>query len=127
MKMHELAISQAIAELVLKEAQKMGAKKVLRVEVEIGKLTFLNPEQVNFWVEASFKGTLAEGSKLEIKIIEPLVVCPACGYRGQLLPEEDSLSHWVLPLLECPQCRSTELKVEKGRECTLRRVQLLAE
>ena len=125
--MHELAVSQAIAELVLKEAEKREAKKVLTVEVEIGKLTFLNPDQVSFWVETSFKDTPAEGSKLDVKVIEPLVVCQACGYRGQLLPEEDPLYHWVLPLLKCPECGSTELKVEKGRECTLRRVELLCE
>ena len=43
-----MATSQAIAELVLKEAQKREAKKVLAVEVDIGALTFLNPEQVDF-------------------------------------------------------------------------------
>ena len=125
--MHEMSTSQAIAELVLKEAQQREAKQVLKVEVEIGQLTFLNPDQVAFWVQESFKGTPAEGAELSIKLVEPLVACQACGYQGQLQVEEDPLFHWVLPSLKCSGCGSTGLTIERGRECTLRRIELLCE
>ena len=122
-----MATSQSIAELVLKEAKDREAKRVLKVEIEIGALTFLNPEQVDFWVQMSFQGTLAEGAELRITAIEPVVVCPACGYQGPLQIEEDPLFHQALPRLQCPKCGATELRIERGRECTLRRVELLCE
>jgi len=44
--MHELSISQSIAKTVLKKSSEQKAKNILSVEIEIGELTLLNPEQV---------------------------------------------------------------------------------
>lgn len=125
--MHEVATSQAIAGLVLKEAMQRKAKRVLEIEVEIGQLTFLSPEQVTFWVQEGLRGTIGEGAELIIRLIEPHALCPACGYQGRLPVEEDPSFHWVLPSLQCPQCGSTGLTLAKGRECTLKRIELLCE
>ncbi|GAH93748.1 unnamed protein product, partial [marine sediment metagenome] len=41
------------------------AKNILSVEIEIGELTFLNPEQVEFWLEEIFKKTPAKDAKIQ--------------------------------------------------------------
>ncbi|MFH1006098.1 MAG: hydrogenase/urease maturation nickel metallochaperone HypA [Candidatus Latescibacterota bacterium] len=59
--MHELSTSQSIAQVVLNKAREQKATKVVCVDIEIGEFSFLNPEQVAFWVKASFEGTPASG------------------------------------------------------------------
>jgi len=122
--MHEVTIAQSLANAVLREAKKRNATRVLKVEVEIGELSFLEPAQVGFWAELSFEGTIAEGAKLDIKLIEPLITCPHCGYTGRIQVAEHPDYHFMLPVFQCPRCGSSQLSVERGRECTLRRVDL---
>ena len=77
---HEGSITTQIVESVLQEAKKRNAKKVVEVQLVIGKLTFLNPEQVRFWYEVLTKDTIMESSKLKIEESEGIVKCPRCGY-----------------------------------------------
>ena len=123
--MHELATSEAIADVVLEEAAKREAKRVLGVQIEIGGLSFLNPEQVRFWLEIKFEETIAHGAKLDIKLIPPEISCPGCGYKGTLEMKDDPVYHFVLPSLSCPLCGSSKVVVEKGRGCTVNRIKLL--
>jgi len=123
--MHELSTSQAIAEVVLDKAREQKAAKVLCVDIEIGGLSFLNPEQVAFWVKMSFERTIANGAEVNIQMVEPQISCRACGYVGTLKMEDDPLYHMLLPSFSCPECRSSEIEIEKGRECSVRRIEIL--
>lgn len=121
--MHEFSISSEIVKNVLDTAEKNNGKRVLSVQLEIGELTLLNIEQVTFWIHELFKETVAEGAELKIKTIKARIYCKTCGYKGEVRPDqEDSFRHLALPT--CPQCSSFQIKVEKGRECILRRIQV---
>ena len=120
--MHELSTSQAIARIVLNKARDLQATKVLRVEIEIGRLSFLSPEQVVFWVKMSLEGTLAHGAQVHIERVEPQIMCRDCGYRGTLEMADDLLYHILLPSFCCPECRSSAIRIEKGRECVVNRI-----
>ena len=124
--MHELSISQAIADVVLKEAEKQDAKKVTLVELEIGELSLLNPEQVEFCLKLIFERTYASEAELKIGLVKPQVNCRNCGYEGTLETKEDPLYHLVIPTFKCPQCGSGEISVKRGRECTVKRIEILA-
>ena len=65
--MHEFSVTSQIVENILKEAERHKAKKVVQVNLAIGKLTFLGIEQVRFTYKLLVKGTIAEKSKLAIK------------------------------------------------------------
>lgn len=120
--MHEFFLSSSIARRVLQEAKK---RKVLSLHLEIGELTFLNPEQVKFWLRELFRGTPAEKAKIKIKKIPPFGKCSSCGYRGEIKPPLESFSfHLFSPPLFCPKC-GARLKIERGKDCLLRRIQLL--
>jgi hydrogenase nickel incorporation protein HypA/HybF len=120
--MHEFSISSEIVKTVLDAAEKNNGKKVLSVQLEIGELTLLNIEQVGFWIHELFKGSVAEGAEVKIKTIKARIHCKACGYKGGIRSDqEDSFRH--LTLQTCPQCNSFQIKVGKGRECILRRIQ----
>lgn len=122
--MHEAATARSLSGAVLREAEKRSAARVLRVEVEIGELSFLEPEQLSFWVSQDFQGTVAEGAELCIKPVESVVTCQECGYSGGLQVKEDPAYHLLLPSFQCPRCSSPRLVVERGRECVLRRIEL---
>jgi hydrogenase nickel incorporation protein HypA/HybF len=122
--MHEFSISSEIVRSVLDTAGKNKGKKVISVQLEIGELTHLNGEQVAFWVYELFKGSVAEGAELKIKIIKAQIHCKACGFKGGLgLNQEDSFRHLIPPT--CPRCNGFQIKVVKGRECTLRKIQVV--
>ena len=59
--MHELAITQSMLDLVLKEAEKAGAKEVRKINLVIGEMCGFVEECVQFYFDFLNKGTLAEG------------------------------------------------------------------
>lgn len=120
--MHEFSISSEIVETVLDTAEKNHGKKVLSVQLDIGELTLLNVEQVAFWVQELFKGSIAESAEVKVRRIKARVFCEGCGYKGGgRSDEKDAFRHYALQ--RCPQCHSFQIRVEKGKECTLRRIQ----
>lgn len=122
--MHEFSISSEIVKTVLETAQKNSGKKVLSVQLEIGELTLLNVEQVNLWVQELFKGSIAEGAKVKVRKIKARISCEGCGYKGGAASDqEDTFRHTALQ--QCPRCHSFQIQVEKGKECTLRRIQVV--
>lgn len=120
--MHEYSISSEIVKTVLGAAAENETRKVLSVQLEIGELALLNAEQVSFWIHELFKGTIAEGSKVKIKKVRARIRCGSCGYHGGMKSDRaDSFQHLVPQ--SCPKCGSFQIKIEKGRECFLRRIQ----
>ena len=124
--MHEVSISHAIADLVLKESAKQEAKKILLVELEIGELSLLNPEQVEFWLKLAFEKTPASEAELKIEVVKPEVHCSSCGYIGTHETKDDPLYHFVTPIFKCPQCGSGEITVKRGKECRVKKIEILA-
>jgi hydrogenase nickel incorporation protein HypA/HybF len=78
---HELGITQQIVETCLERA---GDAKVLRIVVEIGKLSAVLPDAVRFCFDLCCEGTALAGAALEI--VEPpgLARCRACGAQVTL-------------------------------------------
>ena len=122
--MHEFSISNEIVENVLDTAKKNSGKKVLSVQLEIGELALLNAEQVTFWVRELFRETVAEGARVKVKTVKARIHCESCGYKGGMnVDRQDPFRHVIL--YSCPKCNSSQIKVEKGRECHLRRIQVV--
>ncbi len=122
--MHEFSISSDIVKNVLDTAEKNNGKKVLSIQLEIGELTLLNMEQVTFWIQELFKGSVAEGAKVKVKTIKARIKCGTCGYKGGAASNEKDLFHHLVPFA-CPKCGSLVIKIEKGQECILKKIQLV--
>jgi len=123
--LHEFSVSQAIANLVLEESRKREAKRVLLVEVEIGELSLLNPEQVEFWLRLAFEHTPASEAELRLEVVKLEIVCERCGYRGGLSFKDDPVYHFLTPAFRCPRCDSPEIVIRKGRGCRVRKIEIL--
>jgi hydrogenase nickel incorporation protein HypA/HybF len=120
--MHEFSISSEIVRTVLDEVKKEKAKKVLSIQLEIGELTLLNSEQVVFWIRELWKGSVAEGAKVKVKIVKARIQCESCGFEGGMGSDQQDPFHHFIPF-GCPKCGSYEIKVKKGRECNLKTIQ----
>ena len=104
--MHEAAIAQSVVKTVLEEAEKQNASRVEFVEIEVGELSFIGVDQVRFWVETSFEGTVADKAKLIFDHVKARIRCNACRFEGDLTVEEDPAFHMRLPTFSCPKCQS---------------------
>jgi len=51
-----------------------NVKRVSKINLEIGELTFINVEQLKFAFEVISKSTICEGAEIEVKFIKPYVV-----------------------------------------------------
>src|SRR5215216_5218139 len=109
--MHELGITQ---EIVSRAADRAEGRRVVRVVVEIGKLSAVLPDAVRFCFALCAEGTSVEGAALEI--IEPagLVQCRMC--RDTFEIEK--------PFGRCA-CGSTELDWLSGEELRVKEMEVI--
>ena len=61
--MHELAIVSGIVDAV---TERSGGDRIVRVVVEVGRLTAVLPDALRFCFEVVARGTAAEGASLDI-------------------------------------------------------------
>jgi hydrogenase nickel incorporation protein HypA/HybF len=122
--MHEFSIADEIVRNVLGTASKNKGKKVVSVLLEIGELTHLNGEQVSFWIKELFRDSVAEDAEVKIKTIKAQIHCKGCGYKGGMESDEKDSFRPLVPA-SCPRCNSFQIKIEKGQECILRRIQVV--
>jgi len=108
--MHELAITCNIVELV---AQAANGRKVHRVTIEIGKLSGVMPDAIAFCFPEVAKGTRLEEASLDIREIEALARCEACGAQ---FPTPSLLT-------TCP-CGSLHFQRLKGEELNIKSIEV---
>ncbi len=104
--MHEMGITQSIFEIVLDQAKESKAKKVTQVNLEIGELTNIVGDCIEFYFEQMTKDTVAEGSKLNINNIPTKAQCHQCKHEFK----PDGLD------LTCPKCGFVYSEIISGRE-----------
>ena len=109
--MHELAISESIVAGIV---ERMGDARVIRVVLEIGRLSGIVPDSIRFCFDLCAEGTSLAGA--ELAILEPsgLGRCHECG-RDLVVDD---------PLATCP-CGSVDLEVSGGREIRIKEVEVL--
>lgn len=88
--MHELSIAQSVVEAVTERA---AGRRVLRVRLQVGRLSGVVPDALRFSFDLVTDGTPAEGAALEIDEPEGRAHCRAC-------PSDPALKDLVL-LCDC--------------------------
>ncbi len=108
--MHELSIALNIVELAVEEAHRNNAGMVVQVEVEIGTMSGVEIEALQFAWDSAILGTPAEKASLEIKVIQAEARCLDC---ENLFPVQNFF-------VQCPQCGSYRYEIFQGRELKIR-------
>ena len=109
--MHEMSITQGIIELCLQHA---GGRRIVSLEVEIGQLSSVVPESIEFCFEACSKDTLLEEARLIINRIPGRGQCQECGVETPL-PEL---------FAACSACGSYQVTIIAGEEMRVREIEI---
>ena len=118
--MHEFQVTINLIKYLVKVASERGAKKVSEVYVEIGELTHLSQEQIQFlYSMLSARYPELNSSKLYISKRRAKIMCLDCNYTGGLGGEDDLLA------FICPNCGSANIRVLEGTGFTVTRIKLI--
>jgi hydrogenase nickel incorporation protein HypA/HybF len=101
--MHELAIAQAVVDIVERHA---AGRRVERVELRVGRLRQVVPSALRFGFELAARDTVAEGAELEIVDVPVGGRCRACGGEGDF----DAFP------FACALCGSRDVELTRGEE-----------
>jgi hydrogenase nickel incorporation protein HypA/HybF len=102
--MHELSLSGAIVNTVVKHAE---GRPVRRVSLRVGALRQVVPDTLEFYFEFVSKGTVCEGARLQQELIPALLRCANCEREWTI----------DMPIFMCPGCGSAgRVEVASGEE-----------
>lgn len=109
--MHEMSITQSIVEICENNA---AGRRVLSVTLEIGELSGVVPEAVEFCFAACTSGTLLDGAELIIEAIPGSGHCSGCG-------ADFPRSAYFEP---CPSCAGYNVELRAGDELRVKELEV---
>ena len=110
--MHEFSLVLNIIDIVTEYAIKENAKEVKEVEIEVGELSGVVYDALEFALQTAVKGTLIENSAVHIQVIKGLARCTDCLHEY----ETDSL------FKPCPNCKACAPDIIKGKELRVKSI-----
>jgi len=112
--MHEMSIAINVVDIITKQAQVENAKKINKVELEIGVLAGVMVESLQFCFKAACKDTMAENAKMTIIAVPGKGNCLDC---NKTFPLDTYLA-------SCPNCQSFSVDIIQGREMKIRSINI---
>lgn len=113
--MHEMSICESILQTLEEQAIAQHFSKVLTLRLEIGALSCVEPQALQFSFDVISHGTLAEGASLDIIERPGLGWCKQCEKNVVMQQRYDSCPHCELaplPLISGDELNIKELEVE---------------
>ena len=96
------------------------------VYLEVGELAFLNTTQMMFAFDTLKKDTVLADAQMLIVEILAYVKCRNCDYAGPLEDDGSEEHHFSTPLIMCPKCNG-RVEVLNGQQCIIRNVKMRVE
>ncbi len=123
--MHELSVMQQVTESIMDIAREKRATRINSVRLQVGELTFLELDQLEFAWEIYTRnvGEPLLGAELTLEKLDARGSCSACGYSGPLKVVDFPDSHFTTPVLDCPDCGEL-VTVTEGRDMLIRDIQM---
>lgn len=113
--MHEIGIMQQTLDIAIAQAKEKNSQQISSIEMNIGKLSGVFPQALEFAFALITKDTIAENATLKINPIPVSCYCNHC--QTKFHPQE-----W---LFECPQCHQFSNKILQGKEIELISVEII--
>jgi len=101
--MHELSLSSAIVNTVVKHA---ADRRVAVVNLRVGRLRQVGPDTLEFYFEFVARDSVCEGARLNQEVVEARLRCNPCGLEWGI----------ELPAFRCPTCGGSDVVVASGNE-----------
>ncbi|RXP44946.1 hydrogenase maturation nickel metallochaperone HypA [Lutibacter sp. HS1-25] len=113
--MHELSIALGIVKIAEDETAKAKAKKVTKIELQVGVLSGIEIDSLNFVWESAVKSTVLENAEKVIDIIEGKGKCVDCDTEFEMENIYDC----------CPNCGSNFKGILKGKELSVKALEVI--
>ena len=110
--MHEFSLVLNIIDIVTEYAVKENAKDVKEVEIEVGQLSGVVIDAMEFALQSAVKGTIMEHSAVHIQEIKGMARCTSCLHEF----ETNSL------FKPCPKCKTCAPDILKGKELRVKSI-----
>lgn len=112
---HEVSICVAAVRAAEAKALELGGRRIAVLRLRIGALAGVVPEAMEFAYPVVCRGTLAEGSRLEVEHVPVRCQCESC--EAEFEPEG--------AVYACPTCGRPSSRIVSGRELELAQIQLV--
>lgn len=109
--MHELSLSGAVLNTVVKHADE---RRVSLVSLRVGRLRQVVPDTLEFYFEFVARGTVCEGARLELEVIEASLRCTSCEREWEI----------EIPAFRCPTCGGAGVEVARGNEFEVESIEI---
>ena len=110
--MHEFSIALSIIEIVNQQAEKAGAMVVNEIEIEVGELSGVVLDAMEFAMESAVKGTLAGNARVVFHYIRGKGRCLNCNMEFDIQNVFDP----------CPFCGAFNPEVRQGKELRVKAI-----
>ncbi len=108
--MHELSIAINIADIILEEIKKANASVLEKIEIDIGLLSGVIPEALDFALQEVFRENNWTGAIMKTNIIRAEAFCNSCKKQYHI----DQLFD------PCPFCDSFDNSILSGKELKIK-------
>lgn len=112
--MHELSIVLNIVDIVEQEALKAGAGSVSAIELDIGKLSTIEPVAFEFAWKHGIRESVLEGANLTINYIPGRGICRDCNTNFEMNALFDP----------CPDCGSFLSEITDGEQMSIKSIRI---
>jgi len=110
--MHEMSLVVNIVEIAEKEALKAGAESISELELDIGEVSGVEIDALNFAFESIKQKTMLKNAFIKINNIEAKSLCEDCRCEFH--------SEAVYDL--CPKCNSYKTTLIQGKEMKVKSI-----
>ena len=110
--MHELSIAVNIVEMIEDNAKMEKAHSVDRFEIDVGTLSGVVVDALEFALEEAVKNSICSKAKWKINKIEAKAKCRKCGHIYNV---DDYFS-------PCPKCERFDKEILQGKEIQLKSI-----
>jgi hydrogenase nickel incorporation protein HypA/HybF len=112
--MHEMSLCEGILQVIEAEAQKQQFTEVKQIVLDIGVLSGVEIQALEFSFEVVMRGSIAEKAILKINEIEARAWCIPCSETVTIKQRFDA----------CPNCESYQLQVSSGDEMKIKELEV---
>ena len=110
--MHEMSIATSIVEIAEGEAKKANAKIITEIELDIGTISGIELEALEFAFKALKPKTMLKDAEININIIQAKSKCEEC------FSEFETENVYTL----CPNCGSYKTSILQGKEMKVKSI-----
>lgn len=116
--MHELAVTEGMLKVVLRNAEANGAQQVLGINLRIGEMSDIEEEWLQKYFDYLSRDTIADGARLRVERSPAVFQCRKCR-------EKYSVNIKGGGKFSCPICNSTQIDLITGREFEIRELEVI--